>query len=301
MKQLLPTLFVSTRWGETRFVDLLASALVVAATITASAAHAQSAAPSIATPAPELNAAPASVESVTARLKQLYPAMRFDSINSSELPGLYEVVMGKNVAYVEGSGRYFLFGHLFDMPVQQDLTAMRLESLNRVDFAQLPLGDAIKTVRGNGSRVVAVFSDPDCPHCRKLETSLLTMNNVTVYTFLYPLAQLHPAARDKAVAVWCSKNRKDAWENLMVRGQQPAPVLAADKCQHPIDRTIALGAKLGINGTPMIVAADGRQMPGALEADKLDQWLNLPQKVSAAPSGPTTKTVVAVQPKGSKP
>jgi hypothetical protein len=105
--------------------------------------------------------------------------------------------MGANLAYVDQSGQYFLFGHLYDMKSQRDLTAERKDTLARIDFDALPLADAMKEVRGNGSRVLAIFSDPDCPYCQKLETDLRTLTNVTIYTFLMPLVSLHPAAHTR--------------------------------------------------------------------------------------------------------
>ena len=171
------------------------------------------AAPALAQPASEL----------PATLKRLYPGTAFDAVASSPMPGLSEVVMGTNVAYVDGSGRYFLFGRLFDMQTQRDLTAERIEQLSAIDFGVLPLEAAIKSVRGTGSRILAVFSDPDCPHCRTLEHALATLDDVTVYTFLYPVEALHPGARDKAIAVWCAPDRPKAWSDLMLRGAAPPP------------------------------------------------------------------------------
>ena len=118
-------------------------------------------------------AAPSVTETEMAgRLKELYPSTRITAVRQSEVAGLFEVTMSRNVAFTDFSGRYFVFGHLFDMREQKDLTAQRLSDINRIDFAQLPLQDAIKTVRGDGSRKLAVFSDPDCPYCKGLEGEL---------------------------------------------------------------------------------------------------------------------------------
>jgi thiol:disulfide interchange protein DsbC len=204
-----------------------------------------------------------------ATLKRLYPATAFDAVAATPVPGLSEVVMGTNVAYVDGSGRYFLFGRLFDMQTQRDLTAERIEHLSAIDFGVLPLEAAIKTVRGAGSRVLAVFSDPDCPHCRTLEHTLATLDDLTVYTFLYPVEALHPGAREKAIAAWCAPDRSKAWSTLMLRGAAPPPV----SCSHPIDRIIALGAELRVLGTPTLFAGDGRRAVGAQSAPELDAWL----------------------------
>jgi len=215
--------------------------------------------PTLAQPAGEL----------PATLKRLYPGTAFDAVASSPVPGLSEVVMGTNVAYVDGSGRYFLFGRLFDMQTQRDLTAERIEHLSAIDFGVLPLEAAIKSVRGTGARILAVFSDPDCPHCRTLEHALATLDDVTVYTFLYPVEALHPGARDKAIAVWCAPDRPKAWSDLMLRGAAPQPV----SCSHPVDRIVALGASLRVLGTPTLFAGDGRRAVGAQSAAELDAWL----------------------------
>ena len=203
------------------------------------------------------------------RLQAQYPSTRFGAVNTTPWPGVFEVVMGANLAYVDLSGQYFLFGHLYDMKSQRDLTAERKDTLARIDFDALPLADAIKEVRGNGSRVLAIFSDPDCPYCQKLETDLRTLTNVTIYTFLMPLVSLHPAAHRKAVSVWCARDRSAAWHATMWRGEA---VPEAD-CPHPVDRNVALGERLGINGTPTLIAADGRMLPGAASKEQIEAWL----------------------------
>ena len=206
---------------------------------------------------------------IAERLQGLYPATRFGSINVTPWPGLYEVVMGANLAYVDETGQYFLFGHLYDMKTQRDLTAERKESLARIDFAALPLADALKEVRGSGARTLAIFSDPDCPYCRRLEAEMKGLTDVTIYTFLMPIASLHPDARSKAIAVWCSGNRLAAWHSLMWRDEK----IAAGECEHPVDRNVALGEQLGISGTPTLVAADGRVLPGAASNTQIEAWL----------------------------
>lgn len=203
-------------------------------------------------------------------LKKMYPSTTFKEVNRTTLPGIYEVVMGQNIAYVDQSGRYFLFGRLFDMQTQQDLTASKQEDANRIDIGQLPVADAIKTVKGNGSRTLYVFSDPDCPYCKQLEQNLLGLNDVTIYTFLFPIEGLHPEAKSKSIAVWCSKDQEAAWSSLMLKGAVPQ----AQNCPNPIDRNVALASRYGINGTPTLIAADGRKLPGAASADRISQWLD---------------------------
>ena len=204
------------------------------------------------------------------KLKGRYPGTQFTKVADSGLPGLYEVYMGRNIAYTDQAGEFFIFGHIFDMAAQRDLTAERLDAVNKADFASLPLQDAIKTVKGAGRRTVAVFSDPDCPYCRKLEQELAKLDDVTIYTFLMPLEQLHPNAKAKSVATWCSSNRSDTWASLMLQGKNPGTTT----CENPVSRNLALASSLGINGTPTLIAADGSMKSGALPAEMLASWLS---------------------------
>lgn len=209
-----------------------------------------------------------------ASLKAKYPRTNFKSVTTTPLPGVFEVVMGKNVAYVESSGRYFLFGHLFDMHTQTDMTEGKLPApaakaaSASLDFKSLPLQDTIVSVKGDGSRKIVVFSDPDCPYCKQLENTLATMKNITVHTFMMPLQQLHPQARAKSIGVWCASDRGRAWDDLMRKN-----IVAQGSCEHPVDRNIALAERLGINGTPTIILEDGTMLPGAPSAAKLEQLL----------------------------
>jgi thiol:disulfide interchange protein DsbC len=204
-----------------------------------------------------------------ARLKELYPSTRITAVRHSEVGGLFEVTMGRNVAFTDSSGRYFVFGHLFDMREQRDLTAQRLSDINRIDFAQLPLQDAIKTVRGDGSRKLAVFSDPDCPYCKGLEGELAKLENVSIYTFLFPLDGLHPEAKGKAERVWCATNPAKAWATLMTTGK----VVDSPNCATPIARINQLATSLGINGTPTIILQDGSLIPGAASVAEINRRL----------------------------
>ena len=222
-----------------------------------------------------------SATSMTERLQALYPATRFGAVNSTPWPGVFEVVMGANLAYVDETGQYFLFGHFYDMKAQRDLTAERKDSLARVEFSSLPLVDAVKEVRGTGARTLAIFSDPDCPYCRRLEAEMKSLTDITIYTFLMPIASLHPEARSKAIAVWCSKDRVAAWHALMWRDEK----ISAKECPHPVDRNVALGDRLGISGTPTLVAADGRVLPGAASNAQIEAWL---ARATASAEGPVS-------------
>lgn len=210
------------------------------------------------------------VAEINAKFKAMYPNTTITDLRASGVEGLYEVLMGNNVAYTDASGRYFVFGHLFDMAQQVDLTAQRLQERQnnrKVEFPAKHLANAIKTVKGDGSRQLVVFSDPNCGYCKKLEPELAKLDNVTIYTFLYPV--LGEDSKTLAIATWCAPNRNRAWTDLMMGQKRPALV----SCATPIAENTTLGAGLGITGTPTLITADGRLLPGAASAEKINEWL----------------------------
>lgn len=222
------------------------------------------------------------------RFRAANPNTRIDAIAPSAIPGLFEVVMGKNVAYVEPSGRYALFGHLYDMQAQRDLTADRKTDLDRVDVRLLPRDLAIRTVRGSGERTLFVFSDPQCGFCKALEQSLVELDNVTVYTFLTPI--LGPESKRLAAAISCSPVPAEAWAAWMRKSEQPRP--AAAGCAGNGEAVEKLAQSLGVSGTPTLVASDGRKNAGAMSAQQLTAWLSPGTKTAStgAPASATPKT-----------
>ncbi len=162
---------------------------------------------------------------------------------------------------------------MFDMANQKDLTATVKEELNSIDFSTLPLQQAIKIVRGKGGskngREFALFTDPDCPYCQRLEETLAGMTNYTVYVFLFPIASLHPQAAAKAESVWCSKDKAKAWHDLMLSGKKPE----TKTCKNPIEANIKLASQLGISGTPTMVHKSGKKLSGAVPRATLENWL----------------------------
>ena len=214
-------------------------------------------------------------------LKEKYPAMAIGAVNKTPVPGLYEVVMGRKLAYTDASGRYFMFGSVVDMQSHLDLSAARLEELSRVDVHALPLKDSFTRVVGNGRRQLVVFSDPDCPYCRRLEPELDKLDDVTIHTFLYPLTQLHADAGRKAEAIWCQGDDKARWAmwHRVVSHDEPVQTRT---CDNPLQRNLALGQSLGVMGTPTLVAADGRILPGTRDARVIDGWLEQSKTVAQA-------------------
>jgi thiol:disulfide interchange protein DsbC len=218
-------------------------------------------------------------DDVIANLQKRYPSTTFKNVKTSAVPGIFELTMGKNIGYVEPTGRYFFFGKLFDMQTQTDLTESPRAAASAVDFNKLPLKNAIKVKKGNGKRVFAVFSDPDCPYCKQLENTLSRMTNFTMYVFLFPIDSLHPEAANKAKGIWCSSDRAKAWESWMLDGIKPAE----GKCETPIAKNIELAGEYSANGTPTLVHQNGQISAGAMPRDSLELWLNSPTEAKDKP------------------
>lgn len=199
------------------------------------------------------------------------PDQEIIHVGPSAMEGLYEVFLGTKILYSNRTADYVLNGSLFDGRTQRDLTKLRLNELNRIDFLSLPFDRAIKSVKGDGTRKLAVFSDPDCPFCKALEKELAGVTNVTIYTFLYPLKRIHPEAQAKAHAIWCSPDRVVAWTQWMLEGKLPA----SKSCEgDPTDGLVELGQKLRIVGTPTLYFSTGTRAMGGLSAQQISDLLN---------------------------
>ena len=228
------------------------------------------AAPAAAVTAPRAPSVSAQYAALAAKLQKQFPEYPIDSIRPSGVEGIVEVIVGGNrIIYSDTSGEHFFNGHLFDVAEHRDLTDERLEEVTRIDVNQLPLADAFDVVHGNGKREVYLFEDPDCPYCRKLEEQLPKVNDVTFHVFLFPLTSLHPHAYEHALGIWCSTDRPKAWADKMLKGVDPRPA----KCDNPLDRNVALGDKLHIDGTPTLILANGRPHSGTVTAQELEQLL----------------------------
>lgn len=207
---------------------------------------------------------------VRATLQRTFPQSPVQGITKTPVPGVLEAVIEGQVFYITEDGRYILGGPLIDAKANRNLTEARLEQINAIPFDSLPLDWTFKRVKGTGARRIAIFEDPDCPYCKMLEQTLEGMDNLTVYVFLYPIAQIHPDAVAKSKAVWCAKDRVKAWDDAMRSGTVPTG--AAD-CDNPIAKIIDFAKRHRITGTPTTILADGRRLVGAVPRAELEAQL----------------------------
>ncbi len=208
-----------------------------------------------------------------ARLRQAlqakFPKLVVESVTRMPFNGLYEVVMGSEVVYTDIKAEFMMGGTLYDI---RNMPARNITQETTQKLASKALtsshDSAIKMVRGNGKRVIYTFEDPNCGYCRELYKEFGKMNDITVYTFLLPI--LSPDSREKSVAVWCSKDRAKAWDQLMTKAaltEQPKP------CDAPLEKNAQLAQRFNIRGTPAIFLANGQQLGGYVPAAQIEQAL----------------------------
>ncbi len=229
----------------------------------------------LAIPAPGLAAdkpAPLTAEAagVKKAIEQKFPGAEVRGVVKTPYFGLYEVQFDDRIVYTDAKAKYIVVGAVYDTETKTNLTEERQRKLNRVDVAALPFDMAIKKVKGTGERTLVVFSDADCPFCHKLEEELKSVDNVTIYTFLYPIDSLHPDAARKSRIIWCADDRAKAWDDYYATGALPNN---KGDCDNPVAKLQELGAKYKVNATPTLVFADGSVVPGALPAQRLESEL----------------------------
>jgi thiol:disulfide interchange protein DsbC len=217
----------------------------------------------------------ANADAVTDKLKEtlkarLGPDVDVRDVVKTPIAGIYEVDTAQQIVYTDATGDYVLTGDMMDLKNRVNLTEARASQINKIDFSKLPLEDAVKMVKGTGARKIAVFSDPNCPYCHKLEEELKAVDNVTVYTFLFPILSTDSTLKSKSI--WCSADRAKAWTGWMLDKRAPSAPGTCDT--RVLSQNLELGRTLRVTGTPTVFLADGRRLPGAVSADRLEKEMS---------------------------
>ncbi len=211
----------------------------------------------------------ASEDAVKKGVEAFIGAPAVDAVSRTSYGGLYEVVLKSGeLVYTDEKTSFIIDGRLIDTGTRRDVTQARLNQLAAIDFATLPLDQAIKQVKGNGKRVMASFEDPNCGYCKRLAKEVATMTDVTVYTFLYPI--LSPDSTAKSNNIWCAKDKAKAWNDWMVDAKTPAQASCDTSA---VEKNVALGQKLRISGTPTLFLTDGSRIGGYVPAAELEKAL----------------------------
>lgn len=195
--------------------------------------------------------------------------VKVQSVTKTPYSGLFEVRVGNDILYTDEKAKYLFVGRVLDTQTYQDYTKARIDEISKVKFSDFPLESALKTVKGNGKRVIAIFEDPNCGYCKRFRQTLDGVDNITVYTFMYNI--LSEDSNVKSKNVWCSADRNKAWDDWMLNGK--AAPAAPESCATPNEKIFELGRKLKITGTPTIFFTDGTRIPGAVDVKALEAKL----------------------------
>ena len=195
-----------------------------------------------------------------------FPAI--DEVSKTPIPGLYELRIGTEILYTDEQGNHLIEGQLIETRSRNNLTEARIAKLTAIDFASLPLKDAIVWKQGTGARRLVIFADPNCGYCKRFEKDMQAIKDVTVYTFLYPI--LGGDSPEKSRNIWCAKDNTKAWRDWMLEGT--APPRSMGKCDTTaLERNTAMGRKYRVNGTPALVFEDGKRVPGVMSIEQVEK------------------------------
>ncbi len=198
--------------------------------------------------------------------KKLGSNVKVKSVSPAPVAGLYEVIVGNEIVYTDITGKYLIQGEIIELSNGKNITEQRQADLNRIKWSDLSPANAIKTVRGNGSRQLAVFSDPNCGYCKRLEKSMQQLDNVTIYTYLIPI--LSADSTQKSKQIWCSADPYKSYIDWMINGISPN---GKGDCVTPLDKNLTYAKTYGITGTPTLFFTDGSRFPGAVQITDIEK------------------------------
>lgn len=218
-------------------------------------------------------------QAVRAAVESLAPGIKVDSIVAAPMPGFYQVVASGRMVYVSADGRYMLNGNLIDLKAKTDLSAASWAATRKVELAKVPASQRLVYAPANPKHTVTVFTDVDCGFCRQLHAHIDEFNKqgIAVEYVFWPREGLKTTSGSdtpsytKAVSVWCSADRKNAFNQAM-SGATPK----AATCANPVKDEFELGERLGVNGTPTIVTENGDVVGGYVTPAQLLKALQAP-------------------------
>ena len=198
--------------------------------------------------------------------KKVGSSTKIKSVSPSPIPGIYEVLVGNEIFYTDANSKYLIQGEIIEIATGKNITEQKQADLNRIKWSELNTSNALKVVRGNGSRQLAVFSDPNCGYCKRLDKSLQQLDNVTIYTYLIPI--LSPDSAQKSKQIWCSADPQKTYIDWMINGVAPS---GKSDCATPLDKNMAFAKTYGITGTPTLFFTDGSRFPGAVQIADIEK------------------------------
>ncbi len=203
-----------------------------------------------------------------ALLKLLPAGSKLDDLKPSPIPGIYEYSQGTDVSYLTADGKYFIDGSIYDMATRENLTESRRSRMRASLIDELPEPQMLIFSPTNPRYTVTVFTDVDCPYCRKLHGDIAEINKlgIRVRYLAYPRTGPNTESWRKAEAVWCAADRNEAFTRAITGAKVDTAKLCAP---NPVAREYALGQSLGVRGTPAILTENGQYISGYMPPQDL--------------------------------
>jgi len=202
-------------------------------------------------------------------LATVLPDTPITAVKPAGIDGLYQVMIGPDVLYMSGDGRYVFRGDLYDLKSRSNLSAITRTKARISSFADLGVKNMIEFApQGETRHVLYVYTDIDCAYCRKFHKQVGKLNDagIAVRYLAYPRAGLGSSSYKKFVTVMCSADRKTALTQAKL-----GVAMEEKTCDNPVAREYKLGNAMGVKGTPTLITEDGQELGGYIPAAKLIQ------------------------------
>ncbi len=206
-----------------------------------------------------------------AAIRALNQQVPIDRVGAAPMPGFREVIVGGRTLYVSDDGKYLIQGSLYDMSVKQDLSEISLSKLRKDMLRQIPVSDRIVFAPANPKYTLTVFTDIECGYCQKMHSEIAEYNRqgIEIQYLAFPRAGLGSIDHKKMIAVWCAADRKQA-----LTAAKSGKSVPMKDCKNPVTMEYDLGQRLGLTGTPMIITANGEQVPGYMPPQEMRNYLD---------------------------
>ncbi|NVZ07792.1 DsbC family protein [Allochromatium humboldtianum] len=213
-------------------------------------------------------------QKIRAALKEIAPDLKVTNIQASPIKGLYEVMAGTDLMYITADGRHFISGHIVDLKTREDLTEPRLSEARKRLIDGIGENEMVVFGDKDAEHTITVFTDIECGYCRKLHSQIADYEKegIRVRYLFFPRAGKGSPAYDEAVSVWCAGD-DEARRTAMTKAKAGESI-ASKTCDNPVEEHMALGADLGLRGTPAIITDSGEMIPGYVEPKRLAAQLN---------------------------
>ncbi len=205
-------------------------------------------------------------EAITNSLKGIFQDIQIDGVKQTEIPGLYLVMIGSEVFYVTGDGKYLLRGDLIDLSNKTNLSEQQRSVARVAMIKKIPASDYIEFAPEKTEHTLYVFTDITCGFCQKLQGDIAEINarGIAVRYMAFPRDGINTVTSKNMESIWCAKDRQNAFSAAII-GLGVDPV----SCKNPVNDQFVLGQAMGVRGTPAIYTEDGRYLPGYMPPDEL--------------------------------